>query len=117
MELGFSGKTVVVTGGGSNIGRAIALAFGREGARVAIAEIDAGQGEKVAREIGDAGGTACVVETDVSSWDSVSAMVRRVEREVGPIEALVNNVGWTQAVAFLDPDAAIRLAEEARAGE
>ena len=105
MDLGFSGKTVVVTGGGSNIGRAIALAFGREGARVAIAEIDAGQGEKVAREIDDAGGSACVVETDVSNWDSVTAMVQRVEREVGPIEALVNNVGWTREVAFLDPDA------------
>lgn len=105
MDLEFAGKTVVVTGGGSNIGRAIALAFGREGARVAIAEIDLGQGQKVAREIEDAGGHATAIETDVSSWDSVTAMVQHVEREVGPIEALVNNVGWTQELAFLDPDA------------
>ena len=105
MDLELAGKTVVVTGGGSNIGRAIALAFGREGARVAIAEIDLGQGEKVVREIEDAGGQAVAIETDVASWDSAAAMVGRVEREVGPIEALINNVGWTQELAFLDPDA------------
>ena len=50
MELALNGKSVIVTGGGSNIGRAIALAFAREGAHLTIAEIDEGQGEKVARE-------------------------------------------------------------------
>lgn len=105
MDLDLSGKTVVVTGGGSNIGRSIAIGFGLEGARVAIAEIDAAQGEKVAAEISDAGGHACVVETDVSDWDSVSAMVQRVERDTGPIEALVNNVGWTREMSFLDAEA------------
>ena len=105
MDLKLSGKTVVVTGGGSNIGRSIALGLGREGARVAIAEIDEAQGARVADEIRDAGGHAMVVATDVSDWDSVRAMAAQVERDSGPIDALVNNVGWTQEVSFLADDA------------
>ena len=58
MDLGLSGKTTIVTGGGSNIGRAIALGFGEEGANVVIAEIDEAQGEKVANKIVAKGGSA-----------------------------------------------------------
>ena len=50
MNLELAGKSVVVTGGGSNIGRAISLAFAREGARLTVAEIDQGQGQKVVAE-------------------------------------------------------------------
>ena len=50
MNLDLSGKSVIVTGGGSNIGRAISLAFAREGAHLTVAEIDEGQGEKVVAE-------------------------------------------------------------------
>ena len=50
MDLGLSDKVAIVTGGGSNIGRAIALALAEEGANVIIAELDLAQGEKVAEE-------------------------------------------------------------------
>jgi len=107
MELNLKGKSVVVTGGGSNIGRAITLAFAREGAHVTIAEIDAAQGEKAAVEARKSGATsAVVVPTDVTKWDSVQAMVREVEGRTGRVDVLVNNVGWTLDRLFLEKERA-----------
>ncbi|HEX9417424.1 MAG TPA: SDR family oxidoreductase [Methylomirabilota bacterium] len=107
MELNLKGKSVVVTGGGSNIGRAITLAFAREGAHVTIAEIDAAQGEKAAVEARKSGATsAVVVPTDVTKWDSVQAMVREVEGRTGRVDVLVNNVGWTLDRLFMEKERA-----------
>lgn len=103
MELNLAGKSVVVTGGGSNIGRAITLAFARERSHVTIAEIDEGQGKKVAAEASGAGAaSATVVRTDVTQWDSVQAMVRAVESRLGRVDVLVNNVGWTHDRLFVE---------------
>jgi 2-hydroxycyclohexanecarboxyl-CoA dehydrogenase len=103
MDLDLKGKSVVVTGGGSNIGRAVALAFAREGAHLSIAEIDEGQGEKVAGQAREAGAaSARVVMTDVTQWDSARAMARAVEERHGRIDVLVNNVGWTQDRLFVE---------------
>lgn len=103
MELNLAGKSVVVTGGGSNIGRAIALAFARERSHVTIAEIDDAQGKKVAAEASGAGAaSATVVRTDVTKWDSVQAMVRGVESRLGGVDVLVNNVGWTHDRLFVE---------------
>src|SRR5262249_56283648 len=95
MNLDLDGKSVIVTGAGSNIGRAIALAFARERANVTIAEIDEGQGKKVAGEAERLGAKAQVVRTDVSKWPDVQHLVRTVEERFGPIDVLVNNVGST----------------------
>ncbi len=102
MDLNLAGKSVLVTGGGSNIGRAITLAFAREGARVAIAEIDEAQGKKAAREAEALGATAIVVRADVTKWDEVRAMARAVEERYGRIDVLVNNVGWTLDRLFME---------------
>ena len=69
MELGLKGKNVVVTGGGSNIGRAIVHAFAAEGCNIAIADIDQAQGEKVAGEVTGTGARVIVVRTDVSDHE------------------------------------------------
>src|SRR5262245_55117600 len=107
MDLNLRGKSVVVTGGGSNIGRAISLAFAREGARLTIAEIDESQGAKVAREAEDSGAvSAAVVRTDVTSWDSVRAMVQTTEARDGVVDVLVNNVGWTVDRLFVEKERA-----------
>ena len=107
MNLGLAGKSVVVTGGGSNIGRAVSLAFAREGAHLTLAEIDPGQGEKVATEARKQGAaSATAVATDVTRWDSVQAMVREVEGRAGRIDVLVNNVGWTQDRLFVEKERA-----------
>lgn len=102
MKLDLAGKSVIVTGAGSNIGRAIALAFGREGAKVAIAEIDETRGEKVASECAAVGATAMAVPTDVTTLASVQAMVRAVEQRFGRVDVLVNNVGWVRDALFME---------------
>ncbi len=103
MELNLAGKSVVVTGGGSNIGRAITLAFAGERSHITIAEIDEAQGTKVAGEATGAGAaSATAVRTDVTRWDSVQAMVKDVEARLGRVDVLVNNVGWTQDRLFVE---------------
>lgn len=103
MDLGLAGKTVIVTGGASNIGRAISLAFAREKARVVIADIDQRQGERVAAEAEAQGAEkVLVVPTDVTDMAAVTRMVEIAESESGPIAVLVNNVGWTREQLFVE---------------
>src|SRR6266498_927008 len=107
MELNLAGKSVIVTGGGSNIGRAIGLAFAREGVHLTIAEIDEGQGKKAVGEAQKQGAaSATVVPTDVTKWDSVLAMVKDVESRLGRVDVLVNNVGWTHDHLFIEKERA-----------
>jgi 2-hydroxycyclohexanecarboxyl-CoA dehydrogenase len=101
MDLGLADKTVIVTGGGSNIGRAISHAFGEEGAKVVIAELDESQGSKVAEEIKQKRGTVLFIQTDITDNDSVVEMVQRATDAFGPIDVLVNNVGWAQDELFI----------------
>jgi 2-hydroxycyclohexanecarboxyl-CoA dehydrogenase len=104
MELGLAGKTVIVTGGASNIGRAIVLGFAREGSNVVIADLDEQQAQKVASEAGAAGGggRTIAVGTDVTDPQAVEAMVGRAVEELGGVDVLVNNVGWVLDRLFLD---------------
>ncbi len=102
MDLNLSGKTVVVTGAGSNIGRAIALAFARERSNVVVAEIDEAQGGKTAAGATALGAQSIAVRTDVTQWESVQAMVRAVEGRFGRVDVLVNNVGWTRDALFVE---------------
>jgi 2-hydroxycyclohexanecarboxyl-CoA dehydrogenase len=104
MELGLTGKAVIVTGGGSNIGRAISLAFAKEGSNVVIAEVDETQAQKVASEANalGAGGRTVVIKTDVTKMDQVEAMVKKTVDEFGSVDVLVNNVGWTIDRLFLE---------------
>jgi 2-hydroxycyclohexanecarboxyl-CoA dehydrogenase len=101
MELGLAGKTVIVTGGGSNIGRAITFAFAKEKCNVVIADIDEEQGKKVANEASALGGKAIDIKTDVTSWGSVQAMVKKTIEQFGKIDVLVNNAGFVSNKLFL----------------
>lgn len=107
MDLGFTDQVVVVTGGASNIGRAIAQEFAGEGATVAIFDRDAAQAGKTQAEIEASGGRAAVYALDVTDVDGTAATVKQVEAELGPIAVLVNNVGWNGKAEFflgLSPD-------------
>lgn len=104
MELGLKGKTVIVTGGGSNIGRAITVAFAREGSNIVMAEIDEAQGKKVADQVNalGTGGRCIVVKTDVTKLDEVEVMIKKAKDEFGKIDVLVNNVGWDLLQLFTE---------------
>ena len=88
-----NGKVAVVTGGASGIGRALSLAFAREGARVVVADLDdAGMAETVA-EVARAGSAAIAVRTDVSRLEQVQALADRAFAEMGGVHVLCNNAG------------------------
>lgn len=101
------GKVVLVTGGGSGIGRAVARACAREGAAVVVSDVDAAAGAAVADELKAAGGAASFAETDVSQSAQVEALVAQVLERHGRIDGAVNNagiegelaktVGWSEA--------------------
>ncbi|MDR5786463.1 MULTISPECIES: SDR family oxidoreductase [unclassified Caballeronia] len=94
-------KVAMVTGAGRGIGAAIALAFAREGARVALAELDIGTARETAERIGEeTGANVIAVETDVTQSASVKEAVAQTEAALGPLDVLVNNAGIN---VFCDP--------------
>ena len=83
----------IVTAGGQGIGEAIAKTFAREGARVAVVDLNRVEAERVAGEIVTAKGEAIALETDVTVTDAVAKMVKTVLERWGTIDVLVNAAG------------------------
>ncbi len=102
MELGLAGKTVIVTGGASNVGRGIVLAFAREGSNIVIADIDEVQGQKTAELARKQDGKVLVLKTDVTNPEQCQAMVERTLDEFGRLDVLVNCVGWIYDRLFIE---------------
>jgi NAD(P)-dependent dehydrogenase (short-subunit alcohol dehydrogenase family) len=90
----FEGKVAIVTGAGQGIGEGYARALAAEGARVVVAELNEEQGQRVAKEIGD----ALFVRTDVGDPASAEALADTVIREYGRIDHLVNNAAIFQGM-------------------
>jgi NAD(P)-dependent dehydrogenase (short-subunit alcohol dehydrogenase family) len=97
-----AGQAAIVTGGGRNIGEAVARLFAAEGAKVAIIDMDKGRGERVARAIEGEGGSALALVADVSRGADVADAVRQVVARFGRIDILVNNVAISDNKTILD---------------
>jgi NAD(P)-dependent dehydrogenase (short-subunit alcohol dehydrogenase family) len=101
MDLELKNKSVIVTGGGSNIGRAIVLAFAGEGAHITIGDIDTAQAEKTAEFATKLGAASVqVLKTDVTNLEQVQAMFKAATDKHGRVDVLVNNVGWDNLMFF-----------------
>jgi NAD(P)-dependent dehydrogenase (short-subunit alcohol dehydrogenase family) len=111
------GKSALVTGAGSGIGRATALAFAREGAWVAAADLKLDTAQETARLVEKAGGQAVAIEVDVTNDDTVAAMVGAAVRAFGGLDCAFNNAGIAayqvnaagQKIADVAPEAWARL--------
>lgn len=90
-----SGKSAVVTGGGSGIGMGLAKELARQGARVGVADIKLDNARKVAAEIAAAGGNAVALECDVCERGSIAAMRDAAVAALGPVQLLFANAGAT----------------------
>lgn len=96
------GKIALITGGSTGIGRATAQIFAREGAKVAVADVNVEGAQQTAQLITDAGGEAIFIKTDVSQAADTEAMVKKVE----PVGRLAQPAEIGEAVAWLCSEAA-----------
>ena len=100
-------RRALITGGGSGIGREIALAFAREGLAVAVGGRNLERVDETAAAIRDLGVGALAVELDVTDADGVRAACARMTAELGPIDVLVNNAGIAESAPFARTDPAL----------
>jgi meso-butanediol dehydrogenase/(S,S)-butanediol dehydrogenase/diacetyl reductase len=98
----FTNKCVLVTGGGSGIGRAVCLAFAREGAEVGVADVSTEGAEATAQEVRKAGRKAVALKVDVTDPASVQAMVSQAVSTLGGLHTLVNSAGVREIIPFLE---------------
>jgi len=99
-------KAAIVTGAGQGIGRAIALAMAREGAKICVADLNPETANKVAAEIKGMGGKAIAVQVDITSLEQVKKTVEKTIAELGCVDILVNNVGWDKMELFIQSEPA-----------
>ena len=95
------GKIAIVTGAGQGIGRGIAEKLAAEGATVVVTDLNETTAKETAEAVHGVG-----IQADVTSRESVEAMVTQVHRQFGRIDVLVNNAGWDKASPFVDSDPA-----------
>jgi sorbitol-6-phosphate 2-dehydrogenase len=111
--LNFEGKTAIITGGASGIGRACCEAFAENGAKVVIADIDEENGKKAAKRIKHQFKTSALfVKVDVTSKASVEAMINAAHKKFGRIDILVNNAGILIPRLLVDPAGREELTEQ-----
>ncbi|MBW2426794.1 MAG: SDR family oxidoreductase [Deltaproteobacteria bacterium] len=105
MDLRLAGRTAVITGSSGGLGRGLVLGFAAEGCHVVLADRDLEQGERLAAQVSEQGGSALPLATDVTRVESVSELVARSVERFGRIDILVNNAGGgSRDCAFVEKD-------------
>ncbi len=104
---GLKGKVALVTGAAGGMGREICGRLVEEGCSVATLDVDAKGLESLAADLGKTG-KVCQIPVDISDYGAVCAAVEAAEKELGPVNILVNNAGWDKFSNFLDTDEALR---------
>jgi len=99
-----AGKVVIITGAGRGIGRAAALLFASEGARLALVDIDEESGESAAEEVRSQGWEAIYIKTDLTDSAQVKKMADTVVQEYGRIDVLYNNAGINHFAKITDTE-------------
>ena len=98
-------KVVIITGGGRGIGRAFALRFAAEGAKIFLPDISLERAESVVKEIKEKGGIAAAILTDISDENAVQQMAARVIQEYGKVDILINNAAIWYGINAIPWDA------------
>lgn len=106
MDLGLKGKTALVFGAGGGLGGAIARTLAREGAKIAVADLDRDAAQATADAIAAAGATAMVLEWDLADLALIDGHLRTIESRFGAVEVLVNNTGGPAPTPVAGQDAA-----------
>ncbi len=102
-SISLTGKTALITGAATGIGRAMALAFGRAGARVALNHLGrADEARKLLTEITATGASAIGIEADITRSIEIERMIHLINEALGPIDILVNNAGVLLEKSFLE---------------
>lgn len=104
-------STVVVTGGASGIGRALAMAFGANGARVVVGDVDEAGAHRTAGDIRAAGGAAIAMRADAADPDHISALLSMASEEFTPVDTYVANAGIIGAPGLATEDDWDRILE------
>lgn len=102
-----NGKVAVVTGAGSGMGRSIAERFARDGAKVAVWDINGDGAAETAKIISEAGDSAIAIEVDCADEAGINAAADQTRKAFGPISILVNNAGIGPHVTYFDIDTAL----------
>ena len=97
-------KVAIITGAGNGMGRADAILFAKEGAKVVVNDINEGNINEVINEIKKSEGEGIGIKCDVTNFDDVLNMIDRTIKEYGKIDILVSNAGWDQLIPFMKTD-------------
>ncbi|KON89302.1 3-ketoacyl-ACP reductase [Sporosarcina globispora] len=98
----FKGKTVIVTGGASGIGKGIAETFAAKGANVVIADIDKMNGKQLEESLNKKGFSSLFISTDVKNEAEIKGLITKTNESFGPIDVLINNAGISKFHSFFE---------------
>jgi len=104
VELALQGKTAIVAGGASNIGRQITLSLAAEGVKVLLVDLDGNQADKVAQFARDQGGDVSAATCDCTDRQAVADVAALALQRLGHVDILVNCIGWAEHLLFLQKD-------------